>query len=196
MAPMRSAARLGRTLALAGSLTVALTGCFRAAPSERLSPRLTDREYLRALHLMVPVAGTRPDQLRDSFDGRRGDNGEREHQAIDILAPRGTPVLAAVDGDILRVSSNQLGGKTVYATDRGHRFVYYYAHLDRYAERTSVGARVKQGDIIGYVGTTGNAPKDIPHLHFQVMHMVGGHQWWEGPPVDPFGLFARPGAPN
>ncbi len=157
---------------------------------------LADPDYLRALRMMVPVAGTRPDRLQNSFTVRRGDNGEREHLAIDILAPKGTPVVAAVDGEILRVTSNTLGGKTIYATDRARRFVYYYAHLDRYAGRTKVGARVRQGDVIGYVGTTGNAPKNIPHLHFQVMRMIAGRQWWEGPPVNPYGLFAVAGAPH
>jgi murein DD-endopeptidase MepM/ murein hydrolase activator NlpD len=160
------------------------------------SPRLTDVDYMSALRLMVPVAGTPPDRLQDSFTGRRGDTGEREHQAIDILAPKGTPVLAAVDGEILRVSSNELGGKTIYATDRGHRLVFYYAHLDRYAGRTKVGAYVTQGTVIGYVGNTGNAAKTVPHLHFQVMRMIDGHRWWEGPPLDPYGYFSRAGLPQ
>lgn len=160
------------------------------------SPRLSDAEYLRALRLMVPVAGTRPDKLQDSFNGRRGDTGDRQHQAIDILAPKGTPVLAAVDGEILRVTSNTLGGKTIYATDRARRFVFYYAHLDRYAERTRVGVRVTQGTVIGYVGTTGDAQKTVPHLHFQVMRMISSRQWWEGPPVNPFGNFAKAGEAN
>jgi murein DD-endopeptidase MepM/ murein hydrolase activator NlpD len=143
--------------------------------------------------MMVPVAGTKPDRLSNTFAARRGSDGAREHLAIDILAPKGTPVLAAVDGEILRVTSNALGGKTIYATDRARRFVYYYAHLDRYASRAKVGARVKQGTVIGYVGTTGNAPKNVPHLHFQVMRMIGGRQWWEGPPVNPYGSFVLAG---
>jgi murein DD-endopeptidase MepM/ murein hydrolase activator NlpD len=145
---------------------------------------------------MVPVAGTQPDRLQDTYKGRRGDSGEREHQAIDILAPKGTPVLAAVDGEILRVSSNDLGGKTIYATDRGRRLVFYYAHLDRYASRAKVGAAVKQGMVIGYVGNTGDAAKTVPHLHFQVMRMIDGHQWWSGPPIDPYGYFAMKGSPQ
>jgi murein DD-endopeptidase MepM/ murein hydrolase activator NlpD len=110
------------------------------------------------------------------------------------MAPKGTPVLAAVDGEILRVTTNELGGKTIYATDLGRRFVYYYAHLDRYEGRTKPGAIIRQGAVLGYVGTTGNAPKNAPHLHFQVMRMIGGRQWWEGPPVNPYGMFARAGA--
>lgn len=173
-----------------------LLGACAPATAPMPSPRLSDAEYLRALRLMVPVAGTRPDRLQNSFSGRRGESGEREHQAIDILAPKGTPVLAAVDGEILRVTTNTLGGKTIYATDRAHRFVFYYAHLDRYADRTRVGAKVKQGIVIGYVGTTGDAPKNIPHLHFQVMRMTSRRQWWEGPPVNPYGTFAKAGMPQ
>lgn len=173
--------------------SVALGACGRAATSGVPSPRLTDADYLRALRLMVPVAGTLPDRVPNTYTARRGD---RIHEAIDIMAPRGTPVLAAVDGDILRVSSNTLGGKTIYATDRGRRFVYYYAHLDRYASGTREGARVRQGDVIGYVGTTGNAPANAPHLHFQVMRMLDTRRWWEGPPINPHGYFASRGTPR
>ena len=177
---------------LAALVTAACGG--RSAPSLP-SPRLSDGEYLRALRLMVPVAGTHPSRVENTFDKGRG-GGARTHQAIDILAPRGTPVLAAVDGEILRVTTNELGGKTIYATDRARRFVYYYAHLDRYADRARVGERVTQGMVIGYVGTSGNAPENTPHLHFQVMRMLQTRQWWEGPPLNPFGYFARAGAPQ
>jgi murein DD-endopeptidase MepM/ murein hydrolase activator NlpD len=174
---------------------VALLGsaaCGRGAETVP-SPRLSDADYLRALRLMVPVAGTHPDRVRDTYTAGRG---SRVHEAVDIFAPRGTAVLAAVDGELLRVTSNTLGGKTIYATDRGRRFVYYYAHLDRYADGTKVGARVRKGDVIGYVGTTGNAPPNTPHLHFQVMRMIDSRQWWEGPPVNPNGYFADAGTPR
>lgn len=157
------------------------------------SPELSDADYLRALAMMVPVAGTAPDRVPDTYGAGRGN---RLHEAVDIMAPKGTPVLAAVDGEILRVSSNTLGGNTIYATDVGRRFVYYYAHLDRYADRTRVGERVRQGDVIGYVGTSGNAPANAPHLHFQVMRMINTRQWWEGPPINPHGLFASQGTPR
>jgi murein DD-endopeptidase MepM/ murein hydrolase activator NlpD len=174
-------------------LVVALSACGRGATTVP-SPRLSDSDYLRALRLMVPVAGTMPDRVRDTFSAGRG--GGRSHEAVDIMAPRGTPVLASVDGQILRVTSNALGGKTIYATDRGRRFVYYYAHLDRYARRTREGARLRQGDVIGYVGTTGNAPDNVPHLHFQVMRMLESRRWWEGPPINPHGYFASRGTPR
>src|SRR5574341_1859127 len=97
------------------------------------------------------------------------EGGARRHGAIDILAPRGTPVLAADDGSILRVGFNTLGGLTIYQSDPEKRFVYYYAHLDRYASTLRDGSPVSRGDVIGYVGSTGNAPPNTPHLHFQVM---------------------------
>lgn len=192
--PRSGALCMRATLLLA---TIAAGGCATGArPAPLPSPTLSDSDFLRALRIMVPVAGTRPDRIQNTFDGRRGNAGTRPHQAIDILAPRGTPVLAAVDGEILRVVTNDLGGKTIYATDRARRFVYYYAHLDRYADRARVGANVKQGAVIGYVGTTGNAPENAPHLHFQIMRMIDSRQWWTGPPVNPFGHFAKSGDPQ
>ena len=145
-----------------------------------------DVAYLRARKLLLPVAGILPDQLSDSFDAGR--DRDRVHHAIDILAPRGTPVLAADDGRVLRVSWNSLGGNTVYATDDESRIVYYYAHLDRYREGIEAGMRLTKGDTIGFVGTTGNAPKDIPHLHFQIMRMAHDGKYWNGDPIDPYPL--------
>ena len=106
-------------------VAVVLGACVRAPDPGVPSPKLSDPEYLRALRLMVPVAGTRPDRLSNTFQAPRGNGGARDHLAIDIMAPKGTPVLAAVDGEILRVATNELGGKTIDATDRGRRFVYY-----------------------------------------------------------------------
>jgi murein DD-endopeptidase MepM/ murein hydrolase activator NlpD len=143
-----------------------------------------DVEYVRSRKLMLPVAAIRPDQLIDSFDEPR--DGSRRHHAIDILAPRGTPILAADDGKILRVSWNSAGGNTIYATDADARLVYYYAHLDHYREGLAAGQSVAKGDTIGFVGTTGNAPKDIPHLHFQIMRMPHDGKYWNGDPIDPF----------
>lgn len=143
-----------------------------------------DADYLRSRRLLLPVVGIRPDQLSDSFDEPR--DGTRRHRAIDILAPRGTPVLAADDGRVLRVSWNNAGGNTVYATDSESRVVYYYAHLDHYHEPIAAGMPLAKGDTIGFVGTTGNAPKDIPHLHFQVMRMPHDGKYWNGEPIDPF----------
>jgi murein DD-endopeptidase MepM/ murein hydrolase activator NlpD len=145
-----------------------------------------DADYVRSRHLLLPVAGVRPDQLSDSFDEPR--DGNRRHHAIDILAPRGTPVLAADDGVILRRSWNSAGGNSIYAADSELRIVYYYAHLDHYRDSLAAGMRVARGDTIGFVGTTGNAPKDIPHLHFQIMRMPRDGKYWNGDPMNPFAL--------
>lgn len=157
-------------------------------PSESPPPAaplaLSDEEYLRYRSLMVPVEGVRPEKVADTYWQDR-DSGARTHQAVDILAKRGTPVLSADSGTVLRISKNSLGGNTIYATDPERRFVFYYAHLDRYADGLYEGKPVTQGEVLGFVGTTGNAPKNTPHLHFQVMRYVDARQWWNGPPFDP-----------
>lgn len=143
--------------------------------------------YILGRGLVVPVAGVAVSQLQDSFDEGR-DEG-RVHRALDILAPRGTPVLSADDGRILRVRPNALGGNTVYATDPLGRVVYYYAHLDAYQPGLAEGATIARGDVLGTVGTTGNAPKDTPHLHFQVMRMPADGRYWDGEAINPYPLF-------
>ena len=143
--------------------------------------------YILGRGLLVPVAGVTVSQLQDSFDEGR-DEG-RVHRALDILAPRGTLVLSADDGRILRVKPNALGGNTVYATDPQGRVVYYYAHLDAYQPGLAEGATSARGDVLGTVGTTGNAPKDTPHLHFQVMRMPADGKYWDGEAINPYPLF-------
>jgi murein DD-endopeptidase MepM/ murein hydrolase activator NlpD len=142
--------------------------------------------YLLGRGILIPVAGATVSQLYDSFD--EGRDGVRVHRAIDIMAPRGTPVLAADDGRVIRVSASTLGGNTIYATDPLGRVVYYYAHLDAYQPGLASGATVARGDTLGFVGTTGNAPKDTPHLHFQVMRMPPDGKYWDGDPINPFPL--------
>jgi murein DD-endopeptidase MepM/ murein hydrolase activator NlpD len=144
-----------------------------------------------ALRLMVPVEGIDPARIPDSFSAAR--DGQRVHRAVDILAPRGTPVLAADSGVVLRLSSNNLGGITVYALDHTARYVFYYAHLERYRDDLAEGMKLAQGDVIGYVGTTGNAPPNTPHLHFQVMLRREDGRYWEGTPLDPLPFFTRRG---
>ncbi len=132
---------------------------------------------------MVPVEGVSPRDLRDTFNDPR-DNG-RTHRATDILAPRGTPVVAAIAGQVLRMSQSTAGGVTAYLTDDQGQYVYYYAHLDHYSDQLTPGLRVGQGFVIGYVGTSGNAPPDTPHLHFQAMrYKEGQRDWWNSPAVD------------
>jgi peptidoglycan LD-endopeptidase LytH len=133
----------------------------------------------------MPIAGLVPSELNDSFRERRG--GHR-HEAIDILQPRGTPVIAVDDGFVRKIFESVPGGHTVYQFDREQTLCYYYAHLDRYAEGLSEGQTIRRGDLIGYVGTSGNAPKNAPHLHFAVSRLGPEKHWWEGVPIDPYPL--------
>ena len=153
---------------------------------------LDDLEFLRARALIVPVLGRYPDDVGRTF--RDGRSGGRQHGAADIMAPRGTLVVSADDGVIRRLSNNALGGITIYATDPDERFVYYYAHLDGYAPDLRVHQRVQRGDVLGYVGTTGNAPENVPHLHFQIMRLLDRDRLWDGVPIDPKPFLQLPGA--
>jgi murein DD-endopeptidase MepM/ murein hydrolase activator NlpD len=148
-------------------------------------------EALRERGLLVPVKGVSASQIPDTYDAPR--DGARVHNAQDILAKRGTPVLAADDGSIIHVGKNALGGNVVWATDPSRRFAFYYAHLDRYAKGLHDGQQIARGDVLGYVGTTGNAPKDTPHLHFQVVRIVSGKRYSDGPPLNPLPLFIQMG---
>jgi murein DD-endopeptidase MepM/ murein hydrolase activator NlpD len=141
-------------------------------------------EYLRTRHIALPVAGADMSKVDDSFNEPR--DGGRVHRAIDILAPRGTPILSADDGKILRMTTNTLGGISMYTVDSESRLVYYYAHMDRYNDAMSPGRAIVKGDTLGFVGTTGNAPKDTPHLHFQVMRWPADGKYWNGDPIDPY----------
>ena len=148
-----------------------------------------DYDYLLSRHLRIPVVNVRLERIPDSFHDAR--DGKRVHGAVDIMAPRGTPVIAADDGRVLKLRKGGAGGITVYAVDPRERFVYYYAHLDRYRKGLAEGEAVEKGDTIGFVGTTGNAPRDVPHLHFQVMRMPSDGKWWAGVPVNPRPLFVE-----
>jgi murein DD-endopeptidase MepM/ murein hydrolase activator NlpD len=141
-------------------------------------------EYLRARGIGLPVAGADMSKVEDSFNEPR--DGGRVHRAIDILAPRGTPILSADDGKILRMTTSNLGGISMYTVDSESRLVYYYAHMDHYNDAMSPGRTIARGDTLGYVGTTGNAPKDTPHLHFQVMRWPADGKYWNGDPIDPY----------
>ena len=142
---------------------------------------------------MVPVVGVEPRAIRNSFNDPR--SGGRTHRAYDIPARRGTPVVAAVAGRVLAKRNNGLGGITMYLVDRDQEFVYYYAHLDRYARGVNEGDDVEQGHVLGYVGTTGNAPANFPHLHFQVLRVDPGRRdWWNGPAVDVLDYFGLTGS--
>lgn len=150
-----------------------------------------DRAYLAGRRLLLPVEGVAPDALRDTFNEGR-DAGARPHEALDIPAPRGTPVLAVDDGQLMKLFTSVPGGLTVYQFDPGSRYAYYYAHLDRYADGLREGAQLRRGDVIGYVGSTGNASPDAPHLHFAIFRLGPQRQWWKGEAVNPYPLLAQP----
>ncbi len=159
------------------------------------SPRDTaiaddDLDALWNRQLMVPVEGIVRPKIVDNFAAKRG---AAIHGALDLMAPRSTPVLAADDCVIGRLVTGPVGGIVIYATDPTERFVYYYAHLERYRRGLAVGDRVAKGSVIGYVGTTGNAPRTAPHLHFQVMKRAVGRAWWDGPSINPLPFFASDG---
>ena len=141
---------------------------------------------LAARHLTIPVDGIPPDKLVRSFHDTR--DGSREHEALDILAPTGTPVVAVEDGTVAKLFNSKAGGLTLYQFDPGKDYSYYYAHLDRYADGIHEGDRLKRGQVIGFVGTSGNAPKDTPHLHFAVFRLTPEKHWWQGTPIDPYDI--------
>lgn len=139
---------------------------------------------LRDRKLGMPVEGVDRSVLIRSYEDRRG--ASRRHEAIDIMAPRDTPVVAVDDGIIARLFLSEAGGLTVYQYDPSRRFIYYYAHLERYAAGLEEGDEVRRGQVIGYVGTSGNAPKSTPHLHFAIFRAAHPDRWWEGTPLDPY----------
>jgi murein DD-endopeptidase MepM/ murein hydrolase activator NlpD len=136
--------------------------------------------------LVVPVLGVRPDQLRDSFNDSR--SGGRVHQAIDILAAQDTPVLATADGTVMKLHTSARGGIMLYHSDATGQLVYYYGHLSRYADGIAEGKQVKKGDVIAYVGDTGNAGPGNFHLHFGVSRMAAPGKWSGGEPINPYPL--------
>jgi peptidoglycan LD-endopeptidase LytH len=138
--------------------------------------------------LLIPVQGIGPDQLRDSFLDPR--SGGRRHNAIDIMAPRGTPVLAAADGTVHRLRQGGLGGITIYQMSDDGQTMLYYAHLLRYADGLEEGMSVLRGQVIGYVGDTGNAAPGNYHLHFSVGRVTDPDRWWVMDNVNPFPLLA------
>jgi murein DD-endopeptidase MepM/ murein hydrolase activator NlpD len=138
--------------------------------------------------LLVPVQGIKSAQLTDTFYQPRGE--QRQHEALDIMAPTGTPVLAVADGKVAKLFHSKPGGLTVYQFDPTEQFAYYYAHLDRYADGIAEGMEVKRGTLIGYVGVTGNSDPNAPHLHFAVVALTPEKQWWKGTPLNPFPLMS------
>lgn len=139
--------------------------------------------------LAIPVAGVKADKLVDTFTAARA-GGARRHDAIDIMAAEGTPVLAAADGRVEKLFNSVRGGITIYVRSPDRRWTYYYAHLLRYAPGLSENQQVRRGQLLGFVGHTGDASPDGPHLHFAINQMQPNEKWWHGEPVNPYPLLA------
>jgi murein DD-endopeptidase MepM/ murein hydrolase activator NlpD len=142
-------------------------------------------EALEDRDLLIPVQGVDAGDLRDTFADKRG--AGRMHEALDIMAPRHTPVLAVEDGTIAKLYDSEGGGGiTIYQFDPSNQYAYYYAHLDRYASGLREGQSVRRGQTIGYVGSTGNASANAPHLHFGIFRLGPDRRWWRGDPINPY----------
>lgn len=181
--PQTMTGLLGAAAAGGVLLFVVLMGI--AAWSRREAPG-AGRVDVRGLGLRFPVPAVTTDAMSDSFEDRRGPNA---HHAVDILAPRHSPVVAVDDGTVARLGRSPAGGISVYQLDRSERYCYYYAHLEAYATGLTEGQGVKQGQVLGYVGTTGNTPRTTPHLHFAIFLVTAPKQCWGGRPIDPYPIW-------
>jgi len=172
-----------RALLLRLFLLMACLSCLLGSCLFVFHPAAYDQELSRR-ELTMPVEGMDPKSVHDSFNEARG--RARSHRAADILAPRGTAVVAIDDGPVKKLLNNREGGLSVYQFDRGEVYCYYYAHLDRYARGLKEGSFLRRGERLGFVGTTGNAPPHAPHLHFAIFKLGRERRWWEGTPVNPY----------
>ncbi|OGT59703.1 MAG: hypothetical protein A3E01_04375 [Gammaproteobacteria bacterium RIFCSPHIGHO2_12_FULL_63_22] len=169
-----------------GTLAEPVVGAIAQAPPTTPPESVPSQPMPQASGLLVPVSGVGPKQLSDTFAQSRG--AGRLHDAIDIMAPRGTPVVAVADGRIAKLFDSKPGGLTVYQFDVDEKLAYYYAHLDSYAPTLVEGQQVRRGDVIGYVGSTGNASPDGPHLHFAIFVLGPDKKWWQGTAINPYPL--------
>lgn len=135
-------------------------------------------EARQAKEMMIPVLNIRPDDLSDTFTDARG-GATRLHEAIDIMAPEGTSVVAASPGTVEKLFTSKAGGKTIYVRSTDRLTLHYYAHLSDYSEGLTEGQRVRRGQRLGAVGSTGNAADDAPHLHFAILRTTADAEWWE-----------------
>jgi len=162
----------------------------RALAVEAAPPSMAEVMWMLGKRdLRIPVEGVKPSDLHDTFDDSRAFG--RRHDAIDIMAPRGTQVRAADDGTVAKLFTSNAGGLTIYQFDPTQTFSYYYAHLDRYAPGLGEHQAVRRGQLLGYVGSTGNASEDSPHLHFAIARLGTDHLWWKGDPVNPYPLLSK-----
>ena len=155
-------------------------------PTESPTPTPEPANFVGRMNLIIPVAGVRPEQLLDTYADARSEG--RTHDAIDIIAPAETPVLAAADGKILKLFQSDRGGTTIYQLSASQELVFYYAHLSHYADGLTEGNLVKQGEVIAYVGDTGNAGAGNYHLHFSIALVTDPKRYWEGTNINPYPL--------
>ena len=170
-----------RALSLVGA-----TLCLFALQTAGAADRVPDQPQPGPL--LIPVAGVEAKHLFDTFSQSRG--GGRPHEARDIAAPRGTPVFAVDDGKVVKLFNSKPGGLTVYQFDPAQERAYYYAHLDSYAPGLAEKQDVKRGELLGYVGSTGNANPAAPHLHFAIFALGPEKRWWQGTAINPYPFFA------
>jgi peptidoglycan LD-endopeptidase LytH len=170
---------------VAGAALVTIMTAWQLSPHGFPAAAEAPPEDLRRRGLDFPVAGV-PRTMTDSFDDPRG--LLRRHHAVDIMAPRGSPVRAVDSGTVVKLASGGAGGTTIYQFDEAEVYCYYYAHLQGYASGLHEGQKVARGELIGYVGTTGNAPENAPHLHFAIARLDERKEWWNGTPVNPYPL--------
>ena len=189
-APPDATATSGRASTSAPGATVAPPDALRGVAGV---PTTLPARPLDQRKLLLPVRGATADALTPGFDLARGAG---RHEAIDIMAPTGTPVVAVDDGRIEKLFTSKAGGLTIYQFDPEREHAYYYAHLDHYAPGLADGQEVERGQLIGYVGTTGNAPKDAPHLHFAIFRLGEDKHWWQGTAVDPYPLLRKAESPG
>jgi len=186
----------GPTLTATPSPGVALIPNGSDAGSSAPSPESTQstkdafsNSFVGTLKLIIPVTGVRPEQLQDTFTDARSEG--RAHDAIDIMAPAGTPVVAASDGEIVRLFQSDRGGTTIYQLSPDKKLVFYYAHLQRYADGLVAGKFARQGEVIAYVGDTGNAGAGNYHLHFSIAVVADPKRYWEGTNINPYPLLRK-----
>jgi murein DD-endopeptidase MepM/ murein hydrolase activator NlpD len=157
-------------------------------PNEAPPVTVAEQVVVGPSGLAIPVTGVKADQLTDTYDAARGSG--RRHDAIDIMAAEGTPVIAAADGKVEKLFNSVRGGITIYVRSPDQKWQYYYAHLQRYAPGLHEGQDVKRGQVIGLVGHTGDASAAGPHLHFAINTMSPGEGWWQGTAINPYPLLA------
>jgi murein DD-endopeptidase MepM/ murein hydrolase activator NlpD len=160
-----------------------------SSSSGDLTSTVVDTRDLTERKLTLPIERLRIEDIQDTFDETR--DGTRRHEATDILAPPGTPVLAVDNGIIQKLFLSKPGGLTIYLFDNAGKYSYYYAHLDRYVEGLAEGMHVKKGERIGYVGSTGNANPKTPHLHLAIFLLGADKKWWQGTPINPYPILIK-----